>query len=81
MTSKRIWQVVAIHYPDLEQDYDGPSLSLDDQCAGVERTWPFIYHSRAEAEVAMERLKANPDPSFNGSDEALYVAEYLAELA
>lgn len=71
----KLYQVVALHYPDLEPDYSGPALSIEDQIAGVQRVWPVVYDSRAEATETMARLRGKPDPSFNGTGEALWVEE------
>lgn len=67
--------VVATIYPDLEPGYDGPALSLEEQVEGVERDWPVIYGTRAEAEACKQRLTDKPDPSFCSDPASLTIRE------
>lgn len=73
-TEKR-FMVVARHYPDLDPSYDGPALSLEDQCEGVLREWPVLYATRLDAETQMAWLKVRPDPSFCHPDDKLSIVE------
>jgi hypothetical protein len=70
MINETRFVVVATFYPDLDPDYDGPALSLDEQVEGITREWPVLFGSMAEAEACMNRLVAQPDPSFcpSGTD-------------
>lgn len=71
------FMVVARHYPDLEEGYTGPELSLDDQVEGVQREWPVLYATRADAEVQMAWLKVRPDPSFCSPKDELSVIQVM----
>lgn len=54
------FMVIARHYPDLEPDYDGPGLSLEEQCEGVTREFPVVYGSRKEAQDKLDQIVRNP---------------------
>lgn len=69
------FMVIARCYPDLDPDYDGPELSLEEQVQGVTREWPIMYGTRAEAQTAINRLTAHPDPSFCNADDQLTIQE------